>query len=550
MKKILAFLLVATMLCALFVLPSSAADNKNYEVSFKYIKTAPKIDGVVKTSEYGSALPFHTYSTSKTQFKDKEHNKLVGQWDVDFYVAWDKNNLYMAWVVESEKHGALPNAQFKAEPANAGEPIEGTKISDDPDAAAQHMWTYSHVSFIITPGAPNQGTDYSANYLEVGFCQDVTGSTQRAIWKVPNSMQLTDVNLNDWSAVAKRDDAKKTTTYEIAIPWKYAGVNSVGNKQQFGLAYAVGAQEYYFKDNRAEMAMIEWQDAILTTKFPNRCAIVTLTGAPDNSVNTIHKELKAGTIPSAAKGKPQIGISNINEGIVAGNEATLITNPSMKLDSLTWAYSALLKKTSKAGVYELVDAVMGMGEPIKFNEKFEKGMLLIGVHAAETDSNRAWYNNLASLTRGSKLGLFGVDLTKNERTYSNAMLYVIEVAKEEAPSGSGSGSSGSGSGSGSSSSKDPAQENSTTSADVSDVSGDVSEGSTDVSEDFSNTFESEDESSVAASEAPETSANTDNAKNDDNKDDDNGALIWIILGAVVVIGGGAGAFFFLKKKKA
>ena len=603
MKKILAFLLAATMLCALFVLPSSAADNKNYEVSFKYIKSAPKIDGTVKANEYGSALPFHTYSTSKSQFKDREHNKLVGQWDVDFYTAWDKNNLYMAWVVKSDAHGALPNAQFKEAPANAGEPIEGTKISDNPEAAAQHMWTYSHVSFIITPGAPNAGVDYSANYLEVGFCEDVTGSTQRAIWKVPTSMQLDEVNLNDWSAVAKRDEAKKTTTYEIAIPWKYAGVNAIGNKQKFGLAYAVGAQEYYFKDNRAEMAMIEWQDAILSTKFPNRCAVVTLTGAPTNDVTTIHKELKPGTLPSSANGKPQIGITNINEGITADNEATLITDPSQSLESLNWSYSVLLKKTDEAGVYELVtgyDGVMGSGSPVSFGDyKFEKGMLVLGVHTDNKEANSvAWSNTVKALLPGSKLGIFGVDLAKNERTYSNSMFYVIEEAKApvvDDPSQDPSDEP----------SKDPVDEPSKdpvdepskdpvdepskdpvdepskdpvtsdepttsdepatsdepTSEDPSDVvSDDVSDGSNDVSEDFSNTFESEDESSVAPSEAPAASeddadANTNtntNTTNDDKKeeDDGNGALLWIIIGVVVVAAGGAGAFFFLKKKKA
>ena len=36
MKKILAFLLATTLLCAMFVLPSAAADNINYEEEFEF----------------------------------------------------------------------------------------------------------------------------------------------------------------------------------------------------------------------------------------------------------------------------------------------------------------------------------------------------------------------------------------------------------------------------------------------------------------------------------------------------------------------------------
>ena len=48
MKKILSFLLVATMLVAMFVMPSAAEDSVNYEAEFPFVDKAPKIDGTVK----------------------------------------------------------------------------------------------------------------------------------------------------------------------------------------------------------------------------------------------------------------------------------------------------------------------------------------------------------------------------------------------------------------------------------------------------------------------------------------------------------------------
>ena len=276
MKKILAFLLAAVMLSAMFVLPSAAADNANYAVDFNFVITKPVQDGVVRSGEYGDH-PIHTFSQSKSQFVFNKGHTKYNKWDFDFYAAWDANALYLAWVVRSDIHGPVP----KAELGDQGE-IIGSNYENNQIDTLQKMWMFSCVQFVITPGNPTIA-DYETNknYLEVGFCEMEDGFTGRAVWSIPIGVSSDDIDLDQWEAVVVRNDAAETTTYEIAIPWEKSGLNGAGINKKFGLAYVVSTQEsYYAVNGKAAMpAMIEWQNVMLTgssRKLANNCAIVTM----------------------------------------------------------------------------------------------------------------------------------------------------------------------------------------------------------------------------------------------------------------------------------
>ncbi len=438
MKKILAFLLAALMLSAMFAVPASAADNVNYQTDFDFIQTAPKVDGVVNAGEYGDVLPHTTFSQNRGQFVyTKGHTKYTN-WDFDFYAAWDANALYLAWVVDSDIHGPVPKKQL----GDSGEVI-GDDYANNMEDTLQKMWMYSCVQLVITPGNPTQ-KDYQnpANWLEVGFCEMDDGTTGRAVWGVPNGKSIDDVSLNDWSAAVKRDKAAKTTTYEVAIPWDISGVAVSGTNAQFGLAYAVATQEQY---NLKTPAMIEWQDVILTgssLKNANKCAVVTLKGG--NVVQKPHQKVD-GTRPADVASKTCLTVSKVNGKIVGGDTA-LITDIKGNLGladdgtgyNLLWTYNMLLKPTGNAGEYELVDAQLPTGAVPEFAVPVEDGMIIVGVHSdgvagSDSSNNRTIAE---SITIGSILKAWEITLTgdKPDTKYTNSCLYVTKEVVSVDPS--------------------------------------------------------------------------------------------------------------------
>jgi hypothetical protein len=424
MKKLLAFLLAATMLVAIFAVPAAAADSDsvNYEAEIKFTKKAPSIDGVVKKGEY-STTPLHSYPDDKSQFVDNEHNDYdESDWDFDFYATWDKENLYLAWVLNTETHICIPENDFNSD----GSWSEGDY---------GYMWMYSCVQFIFTPSAPKKGetsfqtSAYGGDYLEVGLALTEEGNQIRIAWNKPTNAQA--LNYNDWDAVIARDEDKKTTTYEVRIPWGQSGLTEAGNNAQFGLTYAVAAQKYDDKHG-----MIEWQNGVLTSKDADSAAVITLTGAPDDNKIEIEQpkpELTDGTLPADATGT-LIAIDDVNTRI-SGEMAYIYTDPS-KVSEMNnnWATSVLLAPVEgETGYYTVVETKTGSGEPYSFDTEITEGMIAFIAHTAgeegSTGKDRA--EATKSLVVGDKLGLFGVDLAKAERLYKNATLYVVPVTEGE-----------------------------------------------------------------------------------------------------------------------
>lgn len=418
MKKILAFLLVALTVAALFVVPASAADDKNYKVTVPGVKNgqaAPVPDGVVKAGEYVSKTPIHSFSANRSQF-NTDHDE-YGDWDVDFYTCWDADNLYLAWVVHSDIQVGMPSDKLSA----AG--------------GLGNMWEYSCVQFILTPGAPGGTTKYqtdqwAGNYLECGLTLVDNKEVGKIAWSAPVGLQKMDVN--DWDGAIKRDDAAKTTTYEVRIPWKATGVQVKGDNAQFGLTYAASAQEQY---TSVKKGMLEWQDGILGGKNADNAAVMTLEpiGYEQTVIVPVDPVLKEGEVPAEVKDATCITLDGLNKAIT-GEKAYLITKPTKEniaSYNTKYALGLLLEPVEgKANTYKLVEKVQGAAadkEVIEFTTDIKDGMILALIHSDGQKEGAARRDTAAGLEVGSELYLFGVDVAKGEQLYSNAALYVTSA---------------------------------------------------------------------------------------------------------------------------
>ena len=429
MKKILAFLLVALTVAAMFVIPASAADDKNYKVTVPGVRkgqTSPVPDGVVKAGEYVSKTPIHSFSANRSQF-NTDHDE-YGDWDVDFYTCWDADYLYLAWVVHSDIQFGMPSEKLSA----AG--------------GLGNMWEYSCVQFILTPGAPDgtpgkyQTAQWSGNYLECGLTLVDNKDAQKVAWSAP--VGLTTMNTNDWDGAIKRDDAAKTTTYEVRIPWKATGVQVKGDNAQFGFTYAVAAQEQY---TSVKKGMLEWQDAILGSKNADNAAVMTLEpiGEDQTVIVPVDPVLKEGEVPAEVKDATCITLDGLNKAIT-GEKAYLITKPTKEniaSYNTKYALGMLLEPVEgKTNTYKLVEKVQGAAadkEVIEFTTDIKDGMILALIHSDGQAEGAARRDTAAGVEVGSELYLFGVDVAKGEQLYSNAALYVTsatvvdESSKEE-----------------------------------------------------------------------------------------------------------------------
>lgn len=501
MKKILSFLLVATMLVAMFVMPSAAEDSVNYEAEFPFVDKAPKVDGTVKKGEY-SALPLNSYPEDKSQFVDTEHNDFAeGDVEFDFYAAWDADYVYMAWVVDSESFGGMPEKDY-----NSDGKWDPNDVGDN-----GWMWQYSCIQFIFTPGAPKKGETsyqqqgaYAGDYLEVGLALTAEGQQVRACWNKPAAALSLEVN--DWDAAIIRDG--NVTTYEVRIPWGKSGLNSTGTGAKFGLTYAVAFQADY----NVKKGMIEWQNGVLTSKDADSAAVITLTGG-DIDETVISKEEPVpekteGTVPADAEGKTQLIIDGVNVGITA-EKAYLYTDPSaINAQNTKWATNVLLAPVEgEEGTYAVKEVVVGAGEDIAFTTELTDGMLVYSAHSDGEGAGMDRKTAATNLAIDTTVKFFGVDFDKADTLYSNAMLYVAGEAGGE-------------------------------------TSGAVSE-------EESSEIESTVESTVESSEVESKTESSTTAAESSEAEDENEGLgwwIWLIIG-VVVVAIAVVVVIVLKKKK-
>jgi len=230
----------------------------NTQVNIKYSSNIPVIDGILNTNEYGAMIHSVNYTNDEfIDFYDSDHSIKS-----DFYMTWDYEKIYFAWVVNTDNHS--PVADYNND-GNIG-------TSDD----LKYMWKFSSIQFMLSTGAPDvtnpifQTSPWSGNYLETGLSIMANGTSDKYLWSKP--IDNKDLSIDDITFAGKRDEQNKTTTYEVGISWKKLGITEVNDNFKFGFSYAIGDQQNF------DIApnMVEWQHAILGRKNMDAGSIITL----------------------------------------------------------------------------------------------------------------------------------------------------------------------------------------------------------------------------------------------------------------------------------
>ncbi len=511
MRKIVLFALALVILASAFVFHVSAEDSVNFPQDITYVSRAPRADGTINRTEYGSTI--HEYSRDcmlspeKRQFVS-EHNEYGDSLDCEFYCCWDEHNLYMAWNVCSEVHNGIDMEKY---------PTEGQW---------GNMWLYSCVQFVISPSAPNCGEGKQTfftmekDYLEGGISLGSDGTIAKVIWSTPQGGEM--LSGNDWDVAINRDDAKKITSYEVRIPWNKTGVDRVGNGAKFGLSYCVAAQENY----NTKKGMIEWQDAILGGKNADASAVITLVGNPDIAQTDIEldvskeKELEEGKLPAIGENDVILTLDDVDKAI-RGESSTLITDAS-KTNGMNTRYAfAMLLAPISENKYTLVETKSGNGDDVKFDTKIEKGMIVAVFHSddAEGSSGRERRRNALRIPVGAEITVFGVDIKNGKKIYKNACI-IASVQPEETSETESEAES------------EPSAESS---MEISDPSENVSEEASKAAE------ESAEDKPVSADETEITSETPETKKDS--------SLTWYIIGGAAVLAAAVAIFAGVKKKK-
>lgn len=237
-------------------------DEVNTPVTAQYNQTAPTLDGVVVANEYGQMI--HSTYDSDQFVSQYDTDKSV---DSDFYMTWNKDSLYLSWVVNTDNHYPVSKTADYDNDGTAGTPTDFA-----------YMWQFSCVQFMLSTGAPDasqqiyQTGAWSGNYLEAGLSILSDGTSYKAIWSKPIGAES--ITTDDFDFSGKRNETTNTTTYEVRIPWNKLGLENVNNNTQFGLTYSVSDQENF----DIKPSMCEWQDAMLGNKNMDAGAVITLAG--------------------------------------------------------------------------------------------------------------------------------------------------------------------------------------------------------------------------------------------------------------------------------
>ena len=427
MKKLLAFLLVAAVLCAAALTLTVSADPVNAKYDVKFTSKSPQIDGVVENGEYSKypLVEFGGVNDHTDEFLLNHYEITDDNLSFEFYATWDVDNFYMAWVVHTSYDFRIPDEEFAA-------------VGGD-------MWKYCCVQFIITPGAPNaaekkyQTSEWSGDYLEVGLTLRNDGKSSGVCWSQPSTAHG-EFGPNDWEFAGSRDEKKNITTYEVRVPFVKSGIATKGDDAQFGLTFAVAAQEHYEKKVHG---MVEWQDAILnkqpfggrTGKNADQSAVMTMVGSGMKQEPVSNPEgREEGKLPSGLN-ESILKFNYLNKAIETDMSA-LLTDLSSPITGFntTWSYCMLLRPAEKIkeldGYYTIVDTYPGDGTmtELTFGTEIKEGDVVAVFHGDAGQAGAPRKELAASLPVGQKLYLFGferIDGTASFK-YSNAQLCIIE----------------------------------------------------------------------------------------------------------------------------
>ncbi len=211
MRKILAVLLAAVMLCSLIV--SVSAEIPNEEVEALKFTTAPKLDGVITEAEWGKATVVVKESQATTQYVDSygvdedEANLYFNLW-----LRWDETYYYIGVTAPDTTHGLAKSegSLWNGDAIQMGFDPEGPNSTDD----KEDPWSgdYTNMAFGLVSGEGNTLSSWAWS----GPCEN--GQVEGAKYNI------------------KRDNG--ITTYEIAIPWDSIGVEQAKVGDIYGAVIA------------------------------------------------------------------------------------------------------------------------------------------------------------------------------------------------------------------------------------------------------------------------------------------------------------------------
>ena len=424
MKKTFAALLALVLAFTVFtVVPSAAGTNPEYEL--KFTDKAPIVDGDISSKEYGSPLISWTVSDGEEDGIKLDLYEIKDDPDlsIDFYATWTETDLYLAWKVHTKYDFRVPDG-----------------IEDG------YMYEYCCVQFILTPGAPDNSTkkyqtsEWSGDYLEVGLTMRDDGLSYKVCWSQPvaagNALQT-----SDWEFAGSRDNDKEISIYECRLPLNKTGIEVKGDGAQFGLTWAVGAQENYEKVTKG---LIEWQDAIVGGKAADNSAIMTMTGSGEDKqeveVGVVSRDkCPHGDLPDGLE-ESLMQITLLGQPVTA-EQTTLILDPAnINNYNPKYAHTLLLRPAGELkgmeGYYTVVEGVTGSGGDIAFTSEVKDGDIAVILHTDSSDSssNQTKAVELAkTLTAGQLVYLHGVEKKDGGLAflYNNAQLVAVLDAAAE-----------------------------------------------------------------------------------------------------------------------
>ena len=427
-KRILASVLSAALvvLMAVALIPATAsAASANAAVTIQYNSVAPKVDGVLNTGEYG-LMKVHSVDYNNDEFLSAyDQNKSI---QADFYACWTDESLYMCWVVYSELDDYYA-------PDNDG-----------------NMWEHCCIQYILLPHVPSaddvitEGSFYG-DFFEGGVCIYNKTESVKCNWSTANA-QASGLTADDWDFAGSIDDSGEQikAIYEVRMPWNKSGVTSVGNGTQFGLSYAIADQEDF---TNVEPNMCEWQDAILGSKQPKNCGVITLAGKKDESGADVSEIIEvsqvAGGNETSKDDEPSFGNLDellaaipenatkatdvpFNTGITAGS-TTIVTDPTAIGDyGVNWAGGALLAPTSEAGVYKVVEIFTPTGSAPVFSSEIGEGYIVLVLHGDDSESKESesclLRDSLTGLEAGNLVHFVGYDFETATRAEGSVVYWV------------------------------------------------------------------------------------------------------------------------------
>lgn len=417
MKKSFAALLALVLAFTVFtVVPSAAGTNQKYNLEFT--EKAPIVDGEISSKEYGSPLISWSVSDGEEDGIVLKEYKITDDpnLSIDFYATWTKTDLYLAWKVHTKYDFRVPD-----------------------DKEDGYMYEYCCVQFILTPGAPDNSTkkyqtaEWSGDYLEVGLTMRDDGLSYKVCWSQPKAAGSA-LQTSDWEFAGSRDDAKEISIYECRLPLNKTGIETKGDGAQFGLTWAVGAQENY--ENKTK-GLVEWQDAIIGGKNADNAAIMTMVGSGDGQENVevgvvSRDDMPHGDLPDGLE-ESLMQITMLGQPVGAEKTSLILDPANINNYNPNYAHTLLLRPAGELkgieGYYTVVEGVTGSGEGISFTNEVKTGDLALILHTDASDSTTDQAKAVAlakTLTPGQLVYLHGVEKKDGGLAflYNNAQLAV------------------------------------------------------------------------------------------------------------------------------